>query len=47
MTNDALQYIFALQMPHLMATFPMGSLMPHYPEDDEWAGWGKYYPDED
>lgn len=44
LTNDVLQYLFALQMPHLMATFPMGNLTD--PLKDEWCGWGKYYPTE-
>ena len=43
LTNDALQYLFALQMPHLMATYPMGKLQK---ENEEWAGWGRYYPNE-
>lgn len=45
LTNDALQYSFALQMPHLMATYPMSSLSQK--EEETWAGWGKYYPSED
>lgn len=44
LTSDVLQYLFALQMPHLMATFPMGNLTD--PLKDEWCGWGKYYPTE-
>ena len=41
-TSDALQYLFALRMPHLMAVHPSE-------EDDierEWGGWEKYYPNE-
>lgn len=41
-TSDALQYLFALKMPHLMAVHPSE-------EDDierEWGGWEKYYPNE-
>ena len=45
LTSDALQYLFALQMPHLHAAYPMGDL--HDNNDSElWAGWGKYYPSE-
>ena len=45
LTSDALQYLFALQMPHLNAVYPMGSeqLEKH---DEDWSGWGKYYPNE-
>ncbi len=44
LTSDALQYLFAQQMPHLSATYPMGDeeILSH----EEWAGWGKYYPNE-
>ena len=45
LTNDALQYLCALQIPHLMAAFPMATLQTQ--EDDEWAGWGKYFPTEE
>jgi hypothetical protein len=32
-------------MPHLEAVYPMGTeLVEKY--EDEWAGWGKYYPTE-
>ena len=45
LTNDALQYLSALHMPHLQAVYPMGTeLAEKYGE--EWAGWGKYYPNE-
>ena len=45
MTSDALQYLFALHMPHLDAVYPMGTeqIDKH---NEEWAGWGKYYPNE-
>ena len=45
MTSDALQYLFALQMPHLDAVYPMGTEQAEK-RNDEWAGWGKYYPSE-
>ena len=45
LTSDALQYLFAMHMPHLEAVYPMGTeLIEKY--EDEWAGWGKYYPTE-
>ena len=45
LTSDALQYLSALHMPHLSAVYPMGTEMAEKHED-EWAGWGKYYPSE-
>jgi hypothetical protein len=45
LTSDALQYLFAMQMPHIEAIYPMGTEQVFRKEDD-WAGWGKYYPDE-
>ena len=45
LTSDALQYLFALQMPHLMATYPMGTEQANKRQED-WAGWSKYYPSE-
>ena len=45
MTSDALQYLHALHMPHLEATYPMGTEIADKREDD-WAGWGRYYPSE-
>lgn len=45
MTSDALQYLSALHIPHLMAVYPMGTEM-HDKHEDTWAGWGKYYPNE-
>lgn len=41
MTNDAMQYLFALRMPHLLAARPAEK-----PSIEEWAGWGRYYPNE-
>ena len=41
MTNDAMQYLFALRMPHLLAARPAEK-----PLIEEWAGWGRYYPNE-
>jgi hypothetical protein len=33
-------------MPHLEAVYPMGTeLVEKY--EEEWAGWGKYYPTEE
>ena len=46
LTSDALQYLFALQMPHLDAVYPMGTELA-YKREEEWSGWGKYYPSED
>ena len=45
LTGDALQYIFALQMPHLMAVYPVGKEKA-FNNDKEWVGWGKYFPNE-
>ena len=45
LTSDALQYLFASQMPHLDAAYPMGTEMANKREE-EWSGWGKYYPSE-
>lgn len=45
LTSDALQYLFALHMPHLMATYPMGT-EEAFRQEEDWTGWGKYYPDE-
>lgn len=42
-TNDALQYLFATQMPHLKALYSLGEKQ----ESDEWSGWNNYYPDEE
>lgn len=44
LTSDALQYLCALHIPHLNATYPMGLEMAE--KDEEWSGWGKYYPNE-
>jgi hypothetical protein len=45
LTSDALQYLSALHLPHLDAVYPMGTELSEKREED-WAGWGKYYPDE-
>lgn len=45
LTSDALQYLIALHMPHLEAVYPMGTEAAEKRGDD-WAGWGKYYPNE-
>ena len=45
MTSDALQYLFACELPHLDALYPMGEELAFKREDD-WAGWGKYFPNE-
>lgn len=44
LTSDALQYLFALHMPHLSATYPMSNELTF--NQSEWCGWGKYYPNE-
>ena len=44
-TSDALQYLFAQQLPHLEPVYPMGEEILAKNESD-WAGWGKYYPNE-
>lgn len=43
LTSDALQFLFAQQMPNLEAVYPMGTELAERKEE-EWAGWGKYYP---
>jgi len=45
LTSDALQYLFAQQLPHLQPVYPMGEEWA-YKREEEWAGWGKYYPNE-
>lgn len=42
MTNDSTQYLFALEMPHLLAATPNTI----EEREEEWCGWGKYYPTE-
>lgn len=42
LTCDAAQYQFALQMPHLIATYALARQVP----TEEWCGWAKYYPNE-
>ena len=45
LTSDALQYLFALHLPHINAVYPMGTeIINSY--IGEWAGWGNYYPNE-
>ena len=46
LTSDALQYLSALHLPHLNAVYPMGTEVTEKGEE-EWAGWGKYYPTEE
>lgn len=41
-TSDALQYLSALHMPHLSAVYPEETEV----HNTDWAGWGKYYPNE-
>ena len=43
-TNDALQYLFAAQMPHLEARYSIGNENENSAAD--WKGWNNYYPDE-
>ncbi len=45
LTSDALQYLFALEMPHLEAVYPMGTEIS-LKYEDEWGGWSRYYPSE-
>jgi type III restriction enzyme/adenine-specific DNA-methyltransferase len=45
LTSDALQYLFACELPHLEAIYPMGTELVNKVEEN-WSGWGKYYPDE-
>ena len=45
LTSDALQYLFAQQLPHLDPVYPMGEELA-FRKEEEWAGWGKYYPAE-
>lgn len=40
LTSDATQYMFALQMPHLMAAYSANEKV----EETNWCGWAKYYP---
>ena len=46
LTSDALQYLFATQLPHLEALYPMGDEQTEKVSED-WSGWGKYYPNEE
>lgn len=43
-TSDALQYLFASELPYLNAVYPMGSELDI--NNTEWCGWGNYYPNE-
>lgn len=45
LTSDSLQYLFAVQMPHLSAVYPIGNEID-FKKAQEWAGWGKYYPND-
>ena len=45
LTSDALQYLFACELPHLEAIYPMGTELVHKVEEG-WPGWGKYFPNE-
>lgn len=45
LTSDSLQYLFAVQMPHLSAVYPIGNEID-FKKVQEWAGWGKYYPND-
>lgn len=44
-TNDALQYIFAQQLPHLIPAYSYNN-DNNLKIDEEWAGWGNYWPNE-
>lgn len=43
LTSDATQYLFALEMPHLMAAY----CEPNRDNITEWNGWNKYSPSEE
>lgn len=43
LTSDATQYLFALEMPHLMAAY----CEPNRDNIAEWNGWNKYSPSEE
>lgn len=43
LTSDAAQYTFALQMPHLLATYCDSK----NEAKEEWSGWSKCYPNEE
>ena len=43
LTCDATQYLFALQMPHLLAAYGGNDSL----DEEEWAGWEKYTPSEE
>lgn len=44
-TSDSLQYLFACELPHIEAIYPMGDDLA-VRKEEQWAGWGKYYPNE-
>ncbi len=44
-TNDAIQYLFAQKLPHLHAICTLNYNIKTNIMDD-WAGWSKYWPDE-
>ena len=44
-TSDSLQYLFACELPHIEAIYPMGDDLA-VKKEEHWVGWGKYYPDE-
>lgn len=44
-TCDATQYLFAQEMPHLSAKY-ISIEKNRNEKDDDWAGWGKYFPNE-
>lgn len=44
-TNDALQYIFAQQLPHLIPVYAAED-EKNITTEKEWVGWGNYWPNE-
>lgn len=44
-TSDSLQYLFANELPHLEAIYPMGDELASRHEE-MWGGWGNYWPNE-
>ena len=44
-TNDALQYIFAQQLPHLIPVYSSNN-DENLKNNEEWVGWGNYWPNE-
>lgn len=43
-TSDGAQYLFAQQLPHIIAEF-LGTTIEE--KQDLWGGWSKYYPNEE